>query len=82
MSEICSFNVYPNITITKKVVKGILRVSEYIPFVKANVAVMLFDENDKIIDNRFYIIDGDDFLNWGNDDKYLVNLIKNKLNAT
>jgi hypothetical protein len=81
MSEICSFNVYPNITITKKVVRGILRVSEYIPFIKASILVMLFDENDKLIDNRIYIIEGEDFLNWGTDDKYLVNWVKNKLNG-
>ena len=81
MSEICSFNVYPNITITKKIVRGVLRVSEYIPFIKATIMVVLFDENDKVIDNRCYIIDGEDFLNWGTDDKYLVNWIKNKLNG-
>ena len=81
MSEICSFNVYPNITITKKIVRGVLRVSEYIPFIKATIMVVLFDENDKVIDNRCYVLDGEDFLNWGNDDKYLVNWIKNKLNG-
>ena len=81
MSEICSFNVYPNITITKKVVRGVLRVSEYIPFTKATILVMLFDENDKLIDNRVYVIEGEDFLNWGTDDKYLVNWVKNKLNG-
>ena len=81
MSEICSFNVYPNITITKKIVRGVLRVSEYIPFIKANIMVVLFDENDKVIDNRCYVLDGEDFLNWGNDDKYLVNWVKTKLNG-
>ena len=81
MSEICSFNVYPNITITKKVVRAVLRVSEYIPFIKATIMVVLFEENDKVIDNRCYVLDGEDFLNWGNDDKYLVNWIKNKLNG-
>lgn len=83
MSEICSFNVYPNITITKKVVKGILRVTEYVPFIKANISVMLFDENDKIIDNRFFVIDTTNGFNeWSNDDKYLVNWVKNKLTDT
>jgi hypothetical protein len=81
MSEICSFNIYPNITITKKIVRGVLRVSEYIPFIKANIMVVLFDENDKVIDNRCYVLDGEDFLNWGNDDKYLVNWVKTKLNG-
>lgn len=79
MSEICSFNVYPNINITKKVVRAVIRISEYIPFTKANIIVILFDETDKVIDNRVYVLDGDDFLNWGNDDKYVVNWIKNKI---
>ena len=80
MSEICSFNVFPNISITKKVVKAILRITEYVPFIKANILVMLFDECDKLIDNRFYVIDATNgFLEWSNDDTFLIKWVKNKL---
>ena len=80
MSEICSFNVFPNINITKKIVKAILRVTEYVPFIKASITVMLFDEYDKIIDTRLYVIDTTNGFNeWTNDDKYLVNWVKTKL---
>jgi len=80
MSDICAFNVFPNITITKKVVKAILRVTEYIPFVKASIMVMLFDENDKLVDTRCYIMDSTNgFSEWSNDDKYLINFVKARL---
>lgn len=80
MSDICSFNVYPNITVTRKIVRAVLRVMEYIPFTKATIYVVLFDENDKVIDNRNYILDTTNGFNeWSSDDKYLVNWVKQKL---
>lgn len=73
------FNVYPNITITQRVVKARFAVADYIPFTRARIMCILYDENDKAIDNRTYMLEGEDFLNWGSDDKYLVNWIKTKL---
>ena len=80
MSEICSFNVYPNITITKKIVKTTIRVCEYVPFTKAVLSVLLLDENDIGLENKIFVMDvTNGFLEWGSDDKYLVNWVKEKL---
>ena len=73
------FNLYPNITITRKIVKVRFAVMEYIPFTQARIMCILYDEDDRAIDNRAFMLEKEDFLNWGSDDKYLVNWIKTKL---
>ena len=76
------FNIYPNITVTTRIVKGRISVFDYIPFTSAGVACMLYDANDKAVENRVYLLDGNDFLSWGSDDKYLVEWVKQKLKET
>ena len=76
------FNVYPNITITKKVVSGRISVFNYIPFQSAGIAVMLNDENGVCVDNRVFTLDASNgFGEWGNNDLFIINWVKTKLSA-
>lgn len=82
MSNPCDFNIYPNITITKKIVSGRISVFSYIPFQSAGIAVMLNDENGVCVDNRVYTLDTTNgFDEWSNNDVFLINWVKNKLSA-
>jgi hypothetical protein len=73
------FPVYPNLTITKRICKAKIAVMRYIPFTSASINVLLYDENDIVIDTRGFVLDLPEFLDWGNDDKFLVNWVKQKL---
>jgi hypothetical protein len=74
-----TFNIYPNINVSKKIVSGKISVYEYIPFTSARVSCLLCDENNSAIENRCFFLEGEDFLSWGTDDKYLINWVKKKL---
>jgi len=73
------FPVYPNLTITKRICKAKISVMRYIPFVSASINVLLYDENDIVIDTRGYVLELPEFADWGTDDKWLVNWVKQKL---
>ena len=45
----------------------------------ATFRVCLYDAQDKIIDFQDIIIQGQDYLNWNNNDDYIINYIANKL---
>ena len=51
-----------------------IKIFEYVRLI-----VNLLDIDDKIIDTRLYLLQGDDYNNWGTDDNYLVNWVKTKL---
>ena len=77
--DITMFNVYPNFSITKRIVKAKIGVMDYIPFTSAKISVLLYDDNYSVVDSRIYLLDSVDFLQWGTDDKYLINWVKTKL---
>ena len=79
MNDHTSFVFDKDITIIKKIVKVNYRVAEYNAFSNAKIAVTLLGENNIIMDQKLLVIDNDDFLNWGTDDSYLTNWIKNIL---
>lgn len=58
-----------------------IRVMNVELFTSVNVSVSLFN-NESIIDNKFFKIEGDEYNNWGNGDQYLVNLVLTKLGLT
>jgi hypothetical protein len=58
-----------------------IRVMNVELFTSVNVSVSLFN-NESIIDNKFFKIEGDEYNNWGNSDQYLVNLVLTKLGLT
>ena len=48
----------------------------------ATLVVQLFDSNNKIIEVKNLILTGQDYDNWGADDKYIINYVANKLGFT
>lgn len=82
MSHSPDFNIYPNITITKKIVAGRISVFDYVPFESARIGVMLKDEDGICVENRIYTLDSSNGFNeWGNNDNFLIAWVKNKLSS-
>ena len=73
------YPVYPNLKKTINIVKFKFNILEIILFKSVRVAVYLFNENDLLIESRQFIIEGAEYENWSNDDKYILNLIKQKI---
>lgn len=47
--------------------------------VSVSVIVNCYDENSSFLFSKTFLIEGDEYLGWGNDDSYLINLISQKL---
>lgn len=73
------FIVYPNFSITKRIVRAKLGVMDYIPFVSAKISVLLLDDTECVVDSRIYSLELPEFAGWGTDDKFLINWVKSKL---
>ena len=73
------FPVYPNLKRITNICKCKYQILEIILFKSIRIAVYLFNENDLLIECRQYIIEGVEYENWSNDDKYIINLIKQKI---
>ncbi len=72
-------NIYPNIKKTFNIVKFKYHIIEIKLFQSVRIAVYLYKENDMLIDAKGYIIEGEEYNAWSNDDKYILNLIKQKI---
>jgi hypothetical protein len=72
-------NIYPNIKKTFNIVKFKYHIIEIKLFEFVRIAVYLYNENDMLIDAKGYIIEGEEYNAWSNDDKYILNLIKQKI---
>lgn len=73
------YPVYPNIQRIVKIVKFKYTILEIKLFESIRIAVYLYNESDLLIEARQYLIDGVEYQNWSNDDKYIINLIKEKI---
>ena len=73
------FPVYPNIKRITNICKCKYQVLEIILFKSIRVAVYLYNENDAVIESRQYIIEGSEYQAWSTDDKYIINLLKQKI---
>lgn len=73
------FIVYPNLTRTIKICKAKYQILEIVLFKFVRIAVYLYNENNLLIEGKQYLIQGTEYENWTNDDKYIVNLIKQKI---
>jgi hypothetical protein len=71
MSSIVPFN---EIT-TKTAVRFSITISDMELSVSATFRVSLYDSNDSCFANKFVTLEGEDYLNWGNDDTYVINYI-------
>lgn len=57
-----------------------INVKEYI-LNQSVTCLVYFYSNDKIVDVQEIKIEGDEFITWGNDDNYLIDLILYKVGA-
>ena len=72
-------NIYPNLKRIINICKFKYNILEIKLFQSVRVAVYLYNENDLLIEARQYLIQGDEYKAWNNDDQYIINLIKKKI---
>ena len=75
------FPIYPNIQRILKIVKFTYQILEIKLFESVRIAVYLYSDQDVMIEARQYIIEAEEYANWGTEDKYLVNLLKQKIQS-
>jgi hypothetical protein len=73
------FAVYPPIKKTISISKFKYNILEIKLFESIRVAVYLYDDKDLLVEARQYIIDSNEYKAWSQDDQYIVNLIKAKI---
>jgi hypothetical protein len=78
MSAIAPFN---EIT-TKTAVRFSLDIAKMELSVSATFRVSLYDANNSCFANKYVTLEGQDYLNWGTDDKYVLNFIAKELGLT
>jgi hypothetical protein len=75
------YPVYPNIKRIVSICKFKYTILEIILFKSIRIAVYLYNENDMVIESRQYIIEGDEYNAWSNDDQYIIKLLKEKIQS-
>jgi hypothetical protein len=50
--------------------------------VSVSIIVNCYDKNSSFLFSKTFLIEGDEYLGWGNDDSYLINLISQKLGVS
>jgi len=78
MSAIAPFNE----TTTNTIVRFSIDIATMELCVSATFRVSLYDPNDKCISNKYVTLQGEDYLKWGTDDKYVLNFIAKELGLT
>jgi hypothetical protein len=73
------YPVYPNIKRIISICKFKYNILEIILFKSIRIAVYLYNENDMLIESRQYLIEGDEYNAWSQDDQYIIKLLKEKL---
>ena len=56
-----------------------MRIVDYTFFNSITVMCSLVTNDGRTVDNKYIVVDGEEFANWGSDDSYIVNLILSKL---
>lgn len=64
---------------TQTIVRFSLNITELILNTSATFSVLCYDVNNKLIDTKFVSIEGTDYVNWGNDDSYIIRFVANQL---
>jgi len=75
------YPVYPNIKRIVSICKFKYTILEIILFKSIRIAVYLYNENDMLIESRQYLIEGDEYNAWSNDDQYIIKLLKEKIQS-
>ncbi len=73
--------LYPNIKRTLTICKFKYQILELKLKESVRVAVYLFSDNDILIESKQYLICDSEYENWGTEDTYLINLIKQKIQS-
>lgn len=71
--------LYPNLKKTLTICKFTYQILEIKLSESVRVAVYLFTENDLLVESKQYLIESTEYKNWGSDDSYLINLLKQKI---
>ena len=71
--------LYPPIKKETLVTQFTVEVENVKLFKSASISAILYDENGTQVDFRRFTLDGDDYVSWAEDDKYIVNYVKMKL---
>lgn len=66
-------------TIIQTIVRFSLDITILILNQSATFTVSLYNVNDIVIDRQFVSIEGTDYVNWGNDDSYIIRFVANQL---
>ena len=77
--EQVDFPLYPPIKKTINICKFTYSILELKLFESVRVLVYLIDDTDIIRESRYYDISGPEYKAWSQDDQYIVNLIKQKI---
>ena len=72
-------NVFPNIKRTKTICRAVITVLSMVLFESITLSVSLIDVTDTTLEVKVYTITGEEYESWGNDDQYIVNWVKSKL---
>ena len=73
-------NVYPNIKVSKTIVKAQIQIIDIKLFENVRIMVRLLDENDIAVDSRILTMDkSNGYDNWQNDDNYVLKWVKEQL---
>jgi hypothetical protein len=59
-----------------------VKVHSVVLFTSVTLMVQLLDSAGKIVDVKQVVLSGEDYLGWGNDDKYLIDIAISKLGFT
>ena len=75
------FKIYPNLTITKKIVRAEVTIIEIKLFQSARIGCLLYDEDNKIQQSHQLILDQTNgYDNWTTD-KWLLDWVKKQINV-
>lgn len=69
-------------TTTKTITRFTLDISKMTLNLSASFRVSLFDSDDKYIDATNVTLEGQDYLDWGNDDQYVIDFVARQLGFT
>ena len=58
-----------------------ISIIELLLFKSVKVRVVLFDDNKNIINSNILTLIGQDYLNWKDDDNYIVDYVKTNINT-
>ena len=79
MNQVEFIPLYPNIKKFITICKFKYMVLEMVLFKHIKIGVYLYNENDVLIESRQFLIEGEEYNNWSNDDQYIIKLLKEKL---